>query len=161
MLETMFFADEVRDPAEELDALPTRTKVGPKDLDMAVSLVKAMTSPWDPKNYRDTYTERVQKLIEAKKKDREIVPPEETEADADEVVDLLSALQASIDSAKGHKAGNTRDLAQLRTRKAEATKTSTKKRATSKKAAGKKGGTRKSTAKKGTAKKSARAKKSA
>ena len=52
-----------------------------KDLDMAVSLVKAMTSPWKPKNYRDTYTERVQKLIDAKKKNREIVVPEEIEED--------------------------------------------------------------------------------
>ena len=81
VLETMHFADEVRDPAEELDQLPIRTKVAGKDLDMAVSLVKAMTSPWKPKNYRDTYTERVQKLIDAKKKNREIVVPEETEED--------------------------------------------------------------------------------
>ena len=57
VLETMYFADEVRDPADELDQLPTRTKVGGKDLDMAVNLVEAMTSPWDPKNYRDTYTD--------------------------------------------------------------------------------------------------------
>ena len=88
VLETMYFADEVRDPAQELDQLPTRSKVGGKDLKTAVNLVKAMTTPWDPKNYRDTYTERVEKLIQAKKKDREIVIPEDTEAEADEVVDL-------------------------------------------------------------------------
>ena len=85
-----------------------------------------MTTPWDPKNYRDTYTERVEKLIQAKKKDREIVIPEDTEAEADKVVDLLAALQASLDSAKGHKAGNTRDLPQLKTRKAEAKKATAK-----------------------------------
>jgi DNA end-binding protein Ku len=74
VLETMYFADEVRDPADELDQLPTRTKVAPKDLDMAVSLVKAMTTPWKPKNYRDTYTERVEKLIPGRRTARSSYP---------------------------------------------------------------------------------------
>ena len=159
VLETMHFADEVRDPADELDQLPIRTKVTGKDLDMAVSLVKAMTSPWKPKNYRDTYTERVQKLIDAKKKNREIVVPEELEEDdGAKVVDLLDALQASVDSAKGHKPGNTRNLTKLKTRKADdqgkAKKGSTKK-AAGKKSAAKKSAAKKNTAKKSTAKKSA------
>lgn len=55
VLETMFFGDEVRDPAKELDQLPSRTKVEKKDLDMAVNLVTSMTTEWNPKNYRDTY----------------------------------------------------------------------------------------------------------
>ena len=138
VLETMFFADEVRDPAKELDQLPTRAKVSDKDLGMAVKLIKAMTSGWDPKNYKDTYTERVQKLIAAKKKDREVVLPEYDEDDEGKVVDLLEALQASIKTAKGHKAGNTKDLPKLRTRKAEdkkAGKKSTAKKTTTKKTA--------------------------
>ena len=162
VLETMFFADEVRDPAKELDQLPTRVKVSDKDLGMAVKLIKAMTSGWDPKNYRDTYTERVQKLIAAKKKDREVVLPEYDEEDGAKVVDLLEALQASLDSAKGHKAGNTRDLPKLRTRKAEdkkATKNASKKstaKKTTKKPAAKKSTTKSTTKKaaKKTAKKS-------
>ena len=152
VLETMFFADEVRDPAKELDQLPTRAKVSDKDLGMAVKLIKAMTSEWDPKNYRDTYTERVQKLIAAKKKDREVVLPEYDEDDEGKVVDLLEALQASIKSAKGHKAGNTRDLPKLRTRKAEDTKASKK---TSKKSTAKKTA-KKSAAKKSSTKKAAK-----
>jgi DNA end-binding protein Ku len=151
VLETMFFADEVRDPAKVLDQLPTRVKVSDKDLDMAVKLIKAMTTDWGPKNYRDTYTERVQKLVAAKKKDREVVVPEYDEDDEGKVVDLLEALQASLDSAKGHKAGNTRDLPKLRTRKAE---DDSKKKPTAKKTA-KKSTARKSTAKK-TAKKSSK-----
>ncbi len=154
VLETMHFADEVRDPAGELDQLPIRTKVTGKDLDMAVSLVKAMTSPWKPTNYRDTYTERVKKLIDAKKKDREIVVPEEGEDDEGKVIDLLDALQASLDSAKGHKPGNTRNLTKLKTRKADDGKSSAKK-TSAKKTAGKKSAAKKSTSKKSTAKKSA------
>jgi DNA end-binding protein Ku len=119
VLETMFFGDEVRDPSKELDQLPTRTQVSRKDLDMAVKLIESLTTPWKPKNYRDTYTQRVEKLIDAKKKNREIVVPEETEEDEGKVVDLVAALQASLDQAKGHKAGNTRNLKRLQTRKAD------------------------------------------
>ena len=63
----MQFADEVRDPAGELDQLPIRTKVTGKDLDMAVSFVEAMTSPWKPTNYRGTYTESSAKKTAGKK----------------------------------------------------------------------------------------------
>ncbi len=171
VLETMFFADEVRDPADELDQLPTRTQVAAKDLDMAVKLIKSLTTPWKPKNYRDTYTERVEKLIDAKKKNREIVVPEDREEEEGKVVDLLEALQASLDSAKGHKPGNTRNLTKLKTRKAEdgedkssakkgtAKKSGAKKSAkkgTAKKSAAKRSTAKKSTAKKSTAKQSAR-----
>jgi DNA end-binding protein Ku len=157
VLETMHFADEVRDPARELDGLPQRTKVEKKDLDMAVSLVTSLTTKWNPKNYRDTYTERVETLIDAKKRDREIVVPQRDEESAGKVVDLLATLQASVDAARGHKPGNTRDLPKLDTRKADeksdsddrsAKRTSTKKTATKK-------GTRKAPAKKGAAKKAA------
>src|SRR3954452_19096821 len=48
VLETMYFADEVRDPSKELDQLPTRTKVAPKDLNMAVKLIKSLTTKWNP-----------------------------------------------------------------------------------------------------------------
>ena len=118
VLETMYFADEVRDPAKELDNLPKQTKVAPKDLEMAISLVESLTTKWDPKNYKDTYQDRVNELIDAKKNDREIVREETPEETSEKVVDLLSALQASVDQAKGHKAGNAHRVEKLRTRKA-------------------------------------------
>ena len=79
VLETMYFADEVRDSGDGIDNLPVRSRVGGKDLDMAVRLVESLTTQWDPKAYRDTYTERVQQLVDAKKKNREIVLPETAE----------------------------------------------------------------------------------
>ena len=66
VLETMFFADEVREPAKGIDRLPVKGKVAPKDLTMAVHLVEALTTAWDPANYEDTYTARVKRLIDAK-----------------------------------------------------------------------------------------------
>jgi DNA end-binding protein Ku len=164
VLETMFFADEVRDPARGIDQLPAKSRVDSKDLKMAVGLIEALTTKWDPKNYRDTYTERVQKLIDAKRKNREIaVQPSSEEAEG-KVVDLLEALRNSVDAAKKHKPGNTHDLPPLRTQEAgsggekadteKSTKSSGGKKSTAKKSTGKKSTGKKSTAKKSTAKKS-------
>jgi DNA end-binding protein Ku len=164
ILETMHFADEVRDPGKELDGLPQRTKIDNKDLDMAINLVTALTTRWTPQNYRDTYTERVEKLIEAKKKNREIVAPEPAEESSGKVVDLLAALQASVDAAKGHKPGNTHDLPKLKTRKAEEdpdAEDRTARRAPSKKRTAKKATTNKKTTKKAAAKKAPAKKKTA
>jgi DNA end-binding protein Ku len=166
ILETMHFADEVRDPADELAQLPTRTKVEKKDLDMAVSLVSSLTTDWTPKHYRDTYTERVQKLINAKKNGREIVVPDSTDKTEGKVTDLLAALQASVDAAKGHKPGNTRDVPKLKTRKAtsddsgdhssskQRSKKNPAKNAAKKKSASKKSSSKKSSSKKSSSKKS-------
>ncbi len=119
VLETMYFADEVRDPKKELDNIPQRASGRGKDLQMAVDLIEALTTRWDPKNYRDTYTDRVEELVKAKKKDRVVVTERDSEATDKKVVDLLSALQASIDDSKKHRPGN-RDVEKLKTRKREA-----------------------------------------
>ncbi|HYG94751.1 MAG TPA: Ku protein [Nocardioides sp.] len=117
VLETMYFADEVRDPKKELDNLPGRTSSRGKDLDMAVNLIESLTTSWDPKHYRDTYTERVQKLVQAKKKDRVVVTESSREEAGEKVVDLLEALQASLDQSKKHRPGNTHSVSPLKTRK--------------------------------------------
>jgi DNA end-binding protein Ku len=169
ILETMYFADEVRDPAQGIDQLPAKAKVGAKDLSMAVDLVRALTTSWEPENYRDTYTERVQKLIEAKKKNREIAVPQTPEETEGKVVDLLEALRSSVDAAKNHKPGNTHDLPRLRTQKADddttpargGGKAAATKKTGSKKAGSKKAGSKKAAASKKTASKKTAAKKTA
>lgn len=99
-LETLFFADEVRDPGEELENLPTGAPPGGKELRMATNLIDSMSGPWRPERYRDTFRERVEKLIEDKHRGREVVvesePPEPTE-----MADLMAALQRSVDEARG------------------------------------------------------------
>jgi DNA end-binding protein Ku len=96
-LETLFFADEIRDQST-LD-IPESTKPRGKELDMAVGLIEAMSGPWRPEDYRDTYTERVEKLIEDKRRGREIVtaaaPPEPTA-----MSDLITALERSVAEAR-------------------------------------------------------------
>ena len=98
-LETLFFADEVRDPRAEIDTLPGRVKLSQQEVRMARQLVDTMSGPWTPSEYRDTYTNRVNELLEAKKNEKEFQPAAEPPA-ATNVSDLTAALQASVDAAK-------------------------------------------------------------
>jgi DNA end-binding protein Ku len=98
-LETMFFADEVRDPKKEIENLPGKVKLAPNELKMARQLVSTMSGPFRPKDYRDTYTDAVQKLIKAKSKDQEIDEAEDA-PEATNVVDLMEALRESVANAK-------------------------------------------------------------
>lgn len=137
ILETMFFADEIRDPVKELGDLPKAASKG-KQLDMAVDLIEAMTEDWKPKKYHDTYTERVEELVDAKRKGEEVVT--ESAPAATGVTDLLSALQDSVAAAKkGRKAPAKKTAAKKTTaKKAPAKKTAAKKRPPAKKSTAKK-----------------------
>ncbi|HVT67930.1 MAG TPA: Ku protein [Trebonia sp.] len=98
-LETLFFADEVRDPRAEIGNLPVRVKLSREEVRMARQLVDSMSGPWTPSDYRDTYTDRVNELIKAKKSEKEFQPAAEPPA-ATNVSDLTAVLQASVDAAK-------------------------------------------------------------
>jgi DNA end-binding protein Ku len=115
VLETMFFADEVRDPVEEIEQLPADAPLEERDLTMAVQLIESMATPWEPENYRDTYRERLMDLIEAKRQGREVVTEQPT-ASSENVVDLMEALRASVEAAKAHKPGNRDQAGRLQTR---------------------------------------------
>ena len=99
VLETLFFSDEVRDPHEQITDLPGRVKLSRQELSMARQLIDAMSGPWKPADYRDTYTDRVNELIEAKKNKEEFQPAQEAPA-ATNVVDLTEALQSSVAAAR-------------------------------------------------------------
>jgi DNA end-binding protein Ku len=100
ILDTLLFAEDLRDPVKELRKLPQKAEARGKELDMAVSLIDSMTEDWQPEDYHDTYTERVHKLIDDKKAGRKVsveAPPSEPT----KVVDLFEALSRSVESRKG------------------------------------------------------------
>ncbi len=99
VLETLFFADEVRDPAQQIPDLPGRVKLSRQELSMARQLIDAMSGKWKPSDYRDTYTDRVNDLIEAKKHKKKVRLAPEAPA-ATNVVDLSEALQSSVQAAR-------------------------------------------------------------
>lgn len=104
VLETLFFADEIRDPHQEVSNLPGRVDLSPREEQMASQLIEAMTGPFNPADYRDTYAERVGELIEAKKNKKEFQPAAPAPA-ATSLTDVTQALQASLDAARKPRAG--------------------------------------------------------
>src|ERR1700712_1047123 len=131
VLETLFFADEVRDAKKILDNLPGKTSFGKGELAMATQLVKSMDETWKPEQYRDTYTDRVNDLIEAKRKGNDVEVADEAPQPTD-VVDLLEALRRSVDSARGGSGRATNSAPAKRVSKAPAKKAPTRKAAASK-----------------------------
>jgi DNA end-binding protein Ku len=99
VLETLLFADEVRDPVKEIDVLPVEATFEKRETEMAKLLIDSMTTSWEPKTYRDTYRERVEELIDQKRQGT-VVVNEGPRAEPAPVVDLLAALQASVTAAK-------------------------------------------------------------
>jgi DNA end-binding protein Ku len=106
-LETMYFSDEVKDPSEELSDLPPSEELTDRELATAKLLIDAMGAEWNPAEYHDTYRERLEALIEEKRQGHEIVTTEPIEPSV-KVVDLMEALQASVDAARGGRASTKR-----------------------------------------------------
>jgi DNA end-binding protein Ku len=99
VLETMYFADEVRDPHDQIDDIPGKVRLRPEELKMATQLIDSMSGPWKPTEYRDTYTDRVNELIKAKKRGKEVTVAEEA-PEATAVTDLMEVLRRSVEAAK-------------------------------------------------------------
>ena len=160
VLQTMYFADEVRDPKAELDRVPGPSKAKPAELSMAAQLIDSMSGEWKPSEYRDTFTDRINELIEAKKAGREVTVAEAA-PEPTNVTDLLEVLRRSVEAAKSRQSGS------APAKKTAAKKTATKKTAAHKAAAKKtatgttKGPAKKASEKKAAAKKTAAARKKA
>lgn len=97
VLETMFWPDEIREPA--FDLLSEEAEVRPQELEMARSLIDSLTEPWDPDRFGDEYREQLLALIETKAAGGAPTPVAAPREEA-EVVDLVAALRASVDAAK-------------------------------------------------------------
>ncbi|MER5835303.1 Ku protein [Streptomyces sp. NPDC002130] len=100
VLQTLHWADEVRDPGKELPELPSGRAGKGKELDMALQLVDSLSGAWEPSRYRDTYQEKVRELVKAKAEGQEVAAADQA-PEATNVVDLMQALQGSIDQARG------------------------------------------------------------
>ncbi|CAN5873600.1 Ku protein [soil metagenome] len=100
VLETMFFADEVRDPSRDIDEVPCDdVELGERERRIATQLIDSLTSDWEPERYHDTYREKVLELIGRKAEGDEIVV-ERAAAEGGEVIDLMAALEASVAAAR-------------------------------------------------------------
>jgi DNA end-binding protein Ku len=103
-LSTMRFADEVV-PRTEIDEVPSRrSKPDAKTMKLATQIVDALAADWKPEQYHDTYAEELRDRIKAKDAGEEVVETDEPKKDA-EVLDLMEALQASVEASKSNRRG--------------------------------------------------------
>jgi DNA end-binding protein Ku len=91
VLETMYYADEVRQP-EKVDG---KARLQKPEVEMAKSLVENLSEPFKPERYDDTYRKELLDLLRAKAKGKPLPEPEAEEEG--EVVDLMAALRESVE----------------------------------------------------------------
>ncbi|MFJ6235990.1 Ku protein [Streptomyces griseus] len=159
VLHSMRWPDEVRSP-ESL--APRQVELDDEEIERAVQLTDTMALD-SIAGFRDTYRDALEELLTAKSEGREIPQPAEgAEQEEGKVVDLMAALNASVEAAResrGEDGGGEATVHEMRPRKKTAPRrtassgtsaTGRKKAAASGKAAGRKAGAGKTAAAKKT-----------
>ncbi len=91
VLSTLYYQDEVREPPEvPMD----KVAVSEGEVELALSLIKALTMPFDSSEFRDRYREALLEVIQAKADGKEIEAPKVEKRETPE--DLMAALKASL-----------------------------------------------------------------
>ena len=169
VLQTMMWPDEIRTPDFSVET----GEVKDAEVKMATMLVDTLAGDFDASEFEDDYAAAVEMMVKTKIEGGEMKRTPTSTKSSGEVVDLLAALQRSVDAAKSGRresdedadadsdagsddAGDEKESGSGKgaAKKAPAKK-STAKKSTAKKSASKKAPAKKTAAKKSTAKKSA------
>jgi DNA end-binding protein Ku len=106
VLHSMRWPDEIRDPTE---LLPPPVELSDGEIDSALALMDTMTvDQLEGEEYTDRYTDAIAEIIEAKREDREPSAVPEPEKPA-QIVDLMAALNESVQKAKAGRGEPTSD----------------------------------------------------
>ena len=100
VLATLVYPDEIRDPAEidDFEGLAD-IELPEQESKMAEQLVESLATDFDPANYSDTYREQVLDLIQRKAEGQDVLT-EVASSPTQPVVDLMAALEKSVEEAK-------------------------------------------------------------
>jgi DNA end-binding protein Ku len=96
-METIFYPDEIR-PISQVPNLPEKVTVNEREMEMAKMLINQLSTPFEPEKYKDEYRARLLDAIEAKVAGEEIQSAPELQKTS--VIDLMAALQASLNATK-------------------------------------------------------------
>ncbi|SNR83275.1 DNA end-binding protein Ku [Actinacidiphila glaucinigra] len=141
VLHTMYWPDEVR--AAEGLAPPEKVTVRPQELKMAQSLMDTLSEDFDLESMHDEYQHAMDELVAARLEGEPVPEMAEVTAAPDNVVDLMAALQASIDARGGEKTGAKKTASGKAPAKKTAAKKAPAKKTAAKKTAAKKAAPRK------------------
>jgi len=126
VLETMYYADEVRRPEEA-----PKPQVRAAEVEMAKTLIENLAAKWDPERYHDRYRNELLGLLKKKAKGKPL--PEPTVDEGGEVVDLMEALRQSVAATKKKHASSSRKTSSRKTGAAKK-RTSARRKTASRKA---------------------------
>ena len=100
MMSTLTYADEVvkKTAIDELEGLDD-VDVSDREVKMAEALVASLSDEFQPEKYHDDYREQVLDLIAKKAAGEDFEIPEPA-AEKPKIVDLMAALEASVEAAK-------------------------------------------------------------
>ncbi len=98
VLQTLLWPDEIR-AADQIN-LGDTGHASDKELAMASMLVDSLSGDYDPGEFEDDYAAAVASLVDSKIAGGVVAEAPAAAADTGEVVDLLEALQRSVDRAK-------------------------------------------------------------
>jgi DNA end-binding protein Ku len=101
-LETMFFSDEVRS-GRELVRTVEGIEPSERELEMAEMLIETLKTEWNPAAYADTYREELLRRIREKAPVEPAPEAEPAHASGPGLEELMAALKASVEAAKGTK----------------------------------------------------------
>ncbi|MDV8007398.1 Ku protein [Rhodococcus sp. IEGM 1318] len=104
VIQTLLWPDEVR--AAEFPSLDDVEKPKVKELKMAQTLVESMAGDFDPTQFTDDYQLQLRQLLDEMIENggKKVIPAAEVDQEGTdaEVVDLVAALQRSVDEAKSN-----------------------------------------------------------
>ena len=98
VMQTMLWPDEIRSP--EFASLGEDAEARPAELAMATMLVESLAGDYVADEYEDDYKQAVDALVKAKLEGGEVREVPAAQDTGGEVVDLLAALQQSVERAK-------------------------------------------------------------
>ncbi len=124
VVESLYFADEIRDASEVVGDLPDDESFADRELAIAKQLIESLRVDWEPERYRDTYRERVEALVDEKRKTGSVAAIREDKPRTN-VIDLMAALEESVAARTGRSSGTTK-ASSKKTGKAKSTKAAAK-----------------------------------
>ena len=98
VMQTMLWPDEIRSP--EFANLGEDTDAKPAELAMAKMLVESLAGDYEPGDYEDDYSQAIAAVVKAKLEGGQVQDVPAAKDTGGEVVDLLAALQRSVERAK-------------------------------------------------------------
>lgn len=126
VLHAMRWPDEIRDPTE---LLPPPVELSDDEIDGALALMDTMgREDLEDPEFRDTYTEALEQIIEAKREGREPPAMPEPEQETGQIVDLMAALNESVQKARASR-GEDADVHEMPKKKTVVKKQTAKKTA--------------------------------